>query len=1143
MQKFSVVSWSYFIGAGFFYACHGYALALPAQPSTASGAADIGSTGKTMAITQAGPRLVMNWNSFNIGSGESVSFIQPSAKAIALNRVTGADGSRILGSLTANGQVFLSNPNGILFGPSAQVNTAGLVATTGSISDADFIAGRYRFDSNGKPSAILNQGKLTAAERGYIALLAPQVINEGVISARLGSALLAAGDQVTLNLNDGSLLGYTIDRGAVNTLVDNRNLVEANGGHVFLATRAANQLAQAVVNNDGVVEAQTVGDTSGEIRLMGDMQNGSVTGNGRLDASASGGGNGGTIETSAARVSLGPRMTVTTAAPLGRAGSWLIDPTDYLLDYNFFTDTGSGKAVMEALKSTDVTISTLGSGTGQGVITVDGTISIGYSHTLALIAATDIVLKPGTQLSLDRNLDGGPRKTAGNLVLKAGFGGTGKGTLVIDDTAGISSQLIGDFGHINLYYNPASYTSAALPNQGNIRGGTLTNWYLVNSAQQLQAINADSGTLGARYALPIDIDVSATRTWNNGAGFIPIGSAVLPFTGQLDGMGHTITGLTVRNGGNAETGLFGYTRNARIGNLGLIDASVSGDSGSTGGLVGFGLATTISNSYISGSSSVSSVSGRTGGLAGHFNGVVERSYSDAVVKGGNITGGLIGLNAATVTQSYSTGSVTGLESVGGLAGANVGQLDDVYSTATVAGTDKVGGLVGSNSGLGANNSGLIRNAYAQNMVGGNGKVGGLVGSLTDQSVVDNLVWDNQLSALSNAFGENTISASSTSNVRSFDSTRMTGGIGAFSLNADTWFAYVGHTGPLLKSFLTPVSVSFPDTFRKRYDGQAVDLDAIVRNALNFTDPVNGGIVSADKILPGIVIGTSLTGSPKNTGVYAVDMSLWSNQKGYLITPTVSAQELSLVIDPQPLGLLATAVQKEYDGTTAAGSSVKSFGLLPGHTLRATQSLDDPNVNIGSKDLRAVSVDQAVAVFDGSTDVTANYQIQLSRPLLSADTRILPKRLTVTANNDTRPAGSAPYSGGNGYTVAGLAGSDGMDVLRNQVRYGGTSQGAASPGRYAITPGGLTARNYVLNYVDGVLTIGSPVGLGSIPVALAAAIEDGSAELDRIDDAEEAEFDSKALPHKQSLGTRKAFPYSGKDHTPLFNLIGSGLKMP
>src|SRR6186713_46377 len=144
--------------------------ALPQGGVVAAGSASIANGAASTTITQSSQNAVINWQSFGIAAGQSVQFVQPGARAVALNRVLGADPSSIMGNLSSNGKVFLLNPNGILFGSGASVNVGGLVASTLAISDANFMAGQYSL-SNPGDGAILNQGTITAAEGGYVALL------------------------------------------------------------------------------------------------------------------------------------------------------------------------------------------------------------------------------------------------------------------------------------------------------------------------------------------------------------------------------------------------------------------------------------------------------------------------------------------------------------------------------------------------------------------------------------------------------------------------------------------------------------------------------------------------------------------------------------------------------------------------------------------------------------------------------------------------------------------------------------------------------------------------------------------------------------------------------------------------------------
>ena len=153
----------------------------PNGPSVVSGSATIqGQGGPAVIVNQSSSSAIINWNTFNIGANESVRFNQPSSSSVALNRVTGGLGpSEILGSLTANGRIFLINRDGILFGPGAVVNTAGFLATTHDIKNSDFMAGRYNFNIPGRPDAsIVNPGRITGTTGGFTALVRSETVFE-----------------------------------------------------------------------------------------------------------------------------------------------------------------------------------------------------------------------------------------------------------------------------------------------------------------------------------------------------------------------------------------------------------------------------------------------------------------------------------------------------------------------------------------------------------------------------------------------------------------------------------------------------------------------------------------------------------------------------------------------------------------------------------------------------------------------------------------------------------------------------------------------------------------------------------------------------------------------------------------------------
>lgn len=369
------------------------AQALPTGGAVAAGSATVATTSNTLTVTQTSQNVVLNWSSFSIGTGNSVVYIQPDSNAVALNRVTGQDASSILGNLTSNGKLFLVNPHGVLFGRDAMVNVGGLVASTLDISDSDFMAGAYRFEGSG--GNVRNEGNLVA-DGGYVALLGGHVDNQGMIRANLGSIALAAGNRITLDVAGDGLLNVAVETGAVNALVQNGGLLRANGGQVVMTTQAAGALLHTAVNNSGVIEAQGYGSRAGRIMLLGDMQSGTASIGGVLDASAPAGGNGGFIETSAAAVRIADDVRITTAAPMGVTGTWLIDPADFVVGLG---GNISGAVLSNQLVTNNVVISTIpvaGDMTpGNGHIIVNDAVAwtaSGSPTTLTLNAFGDVII-------------------------------------------------------------------------------------------------------------------------------------------------------------------------------------------------------------------------------------------------------------------------------------------------------------------------------------------------------------------------------------------------------------------------------------------------------------------------------------------------------------------------------------------------------------------------------------------------------------------------------------------------------------------------------------------------------------------------------------------------------------------------------
>ncbi len=213
---------------------------LPTGGQVVAGQAAISQSAATLTINQTSSRAALDWNTFNIGSQARVNFNQPSASSVTLNRVLDSNPSQIFGQINANGQVFISNPSGVTFAPGSSVDVGGLVATTHSISNADFMAGSNSFSRNGATGSVVNEGTLTASLNGYIALLAPEVRNSGVVLAQMGTVAMAAGEAYDLQFVGNRLTHILVTPATMATLVDNSQAVLAPGGLIILSAQAAN---------------------------------------------------------------------------------------------------------------------------------------------------------------------------------------------------------------------------------------------------------------------------------------------------------------------------------------------------------------------------------------------------------------------------------------------------------------------------------------------------------------------------------------------------------------------------------------------------------------------------------------------------------------------------------------------------------------------------------------------------------------------------------------------------------------------------------------------------------------------------------------------------------------------------------------
>ena len=480
--------------------------ALPTNPVIVSGNIGMSSSApNNLTINQSTNQGIINWGTFNIGSAASVQFNQPNVSSSTLNRVVGGEMSQIAGSLNANGKVILINPNGVIFQNGSRVDVGGIIASTLNLSDADYLNNNYIFTRDGATGKVLNYGEITARDKGFVALLAPEVINEGVVAALAGSVVFAAGEKVTLDFAGDGLLHVEVDPSTIDTLIENKHLVMADGGVVYMSTKAASDLQSATISNSGTIKANSLTEVGGKIFLTADtitLEETSVIeakgakGGGEvlvggdwqgsndvyqattvtmaqgatIDASATdngdggkvvlwsditkadsktevhgsieakggaNGGDGGQVETSGRLLEIN-NATVSTLAPQGKTGDWLLDPghiaitTDGIVTSITSPYTASGgavtyiknSAVTTALASNNLTITTGG-----------GAYNLTLYAPLIWTSGNNLTLEAGGDLFVQGNIDssGG---SGGDISLKAAGNITTQADIAISTSGG-----------------------------------------------------------------------------------------------------------------------------------------------------------------------------------------------------------------------------------------------------------------------------------------------------------------------------------------------------------------------------------------------------------------------------------------------------------------------------------------------------------------------------------------------------------------------------------------------------------------------------------------------------------------------------------------------------------------------------------
>ncbi|HHF4354615.1 filamentous hemagglutinin N-terminal domain-containing protein [Haemophilus influenzae] len=255
---------------------------LPQQDRVVVGEANVSTAGNTMTIKQTTPKTQIDWYSFDIGKDKEVKFEQPDANSVAYNRVTGGNASQIQGKLTANGKVYLANPNGVIITQGAQINVAGLLATTKDLENISENINKFtRKAKNGqvakeglvltdgqavKEGQVINEGKITAKD--FVVLNGDEVINKGEIDAtNNGKVYLSSGYNFTFTLSDSGI-SVALEDNAVQGIVKNEGIIKAED--ITLNAKGRKQALDSLVVNNGVLEATKVSNRNGKVVLSAD---------------------------------------------------------------------------------------------------------------------------------------------------------------------------------------------------------------------------------------------------------------------------------------------------------------------------------------------------------------------------------------------------------------------------------------------------------------------------------------------------------------------------------------------------------------------------------------------------------------------------------------------------------------------------------------------------------------------------------------------------------------------------------------------------------------------------------------------------------------------------------------------------------
>src|SRR6185503_10587326 len=250
-------------------------------PTTTTGGA------QSLTVTQNSQRAVIDWASLNLGSNGELHFDQLlGASSITANRVPGATSPSIInGLVSAPGNVMILNSKGVMFGASARVDVAGLIASTGDINPAggfaEFMAGGAFAITGATGGSISNEGNITISGAGLAAFVAPSLSNSGHIVASSGRITLASAQAATVSFN-GGLYEIAVNQGVAGGSIANSGTLSAAGGTIVLSALDAANVVSGAINLSGIQQASRIEVHGGHVALMSDLDAPVVTGTSRV---------------------------------------------------------------------------------------------------------------------------------------------------------------------------------------------------------------------------------------------------------------------------------------------------------------------------------------------------------------------------------------------------------------------------------------------------------------------------------------------------------------------------------------------------------------------------------------------------------------------------------------------------------------------------------------------------------------------------------------------------------------------------------------------------------------------------------------------------------------------------------------------